>query len=305
VTIPSTNDCLYCNFSTFVTYTHLIIKVPSCSLATITWAESYAPLPKFVLYRFFCVGNCEEINIFIRMSSHDLVRVFKGVGLVVDHLVVMNKSGLREKISRAQFHVSELMKVGFEIRSDMSSSTESESNQSSHVGSPASNKSAHNTSPSTYNSVQPISATDTSLASIVIPIAKEAASSTSASSMPFTTPVAPIIPASTMIPLAPVMPTAVALPVVPIVTESVVSIPISIQDLKSFSGHHDEIPSKKNEDPTDLIGFDPVIKESNSNKTNQGGTRSSDTVVNGVRTSSMRERAVPATQLVRSFCARN
>jgi hypothetical protein len=241
---------------------------------------------------------------FLSMSSHDLVRVFKGVGLVVDHLVVMNKSGLREKISRAQFHVSELMKVGFEIRSDMSSSAESDSNQPSHVSSPASNKSAHNTSPSTYNGGQPISATVTPLVSVVVPIAKEAASSISASVMPFTTPVAPIIPAATMIPMAPMIPTAVALPVVPIVIESVVSIPISIQDLKSFSGHQDEIPSKKNEDPTDLIGFDPVIKESNPNIKKQNDEKNSDPVVNGVRTSSMRERAVPATQLVRSFCLR-
>lgn len=223
------------------------------------------------------------------MSSHDLVRVFKGVGLVVDHLVVMNKSGLREKMSRAQFHISELMKVGHEIRSDMSSSAESESNQSNHVGTPASNKSAQNTTPSSYNSVPPISVIATPFAPIVVPVVKEASSHPNASTVAFTTPVAPIIPVAAVV------------PIIPIVTESVVSIPISIQDLRSFSGQHDETPSRKNEDPKDLIGFDPVVKQNNPNKVNQSSGRNSDTVVNGVRTSSMRERAVPATQLVRYF----
>jgi hypothetical protein len=236
------------------------------------------------------------------MSSHDLVRVFKGVGLVVDHLVVMNKSGLREKISRAQFHVSELMKVGFEIRSDMSSSAESENTQTNHVSPPATNKSTHSTTPSSYNSVPPISVLATPLVPPIVPVVKDAASSTSASAMPFTTPVASITPAATLIHVAPIIPAAAVLPIMPIVTENVISIPISIQDLKSSRGHHDEIPSTKNEDPTDLIGFDPVIKERNTVKSKQGGIRNGDTVVNGVRTSSMRERAVPATQLVRSFC---
>lgn len=232
------------------------------------------------------------------MSSHDIVRVFKGVGLVVDHLVVMNKSGLRDKITRAQFHVNELMKVAYEIRSDMSSS-ESENSQSNYTSSPTGSKSSHDGSTSSYSSASPISVIPNPLAPTFVREGKEITPATSASAMPFLSPVAPTIHA--VVQITPIVASAVVMPSIPIVAERLVSIPISIQDLNTVSRHH-EIPLKKNEDPTDLIGFDPVIKGTNPSQTKHNGSRDSNSVVNGVRTSSMRERAVPATQLVRPSC---
>jgi aarF domain-containing kinase len=203
------------------------------------------------------------------MSSHDLVRVFRGVGLVVDQLVAHNKSGLREKVSRAQFHASELMKVAFEIRSDMANNDNNKSSENDHSYS----SSAHSAAETSHNSYSAPSA----------PVPPTPFVSTPIPSTPFVSPI-----------VAP-LPTTVSTPAstdsAALHQTSNVSIPISIQDfVKPVEVKHTE----KKEKTEDLIGFDPAVKNAEKKAAAAG-------VVNGVRTSSMRERAVPATQLARMW----
>lgn len=222
-----------------------------------------------------------------KMSSHDLIRVFKGVGLVVDHLVVMNKYGLREKITRAQFHVSELMKVGYEIGGDMSA-TEAKSHTDD------GQRSANNVDPR-HDHYTPSSAThpttSTSAAPHVPPFVTTQKETSSANIVINTAPFTKVAPHTD--PVASVSHIGTA------ATESLISIPISIDDFETINAQsvNKAAPQKGSED---LIGFDPRIKESAPLPGKQTGVRDANTVVNGVRTSSMRERAVPATQLVSS-----
>ena len=220
-----------------------------------------------------------------KMSSHDLVRVFKGVGLVVDHLVVMNKYGLREKLTRAQFHVSELMKVGYEIGGDMSATEAKSHTDDSH-------RSSNNVDPR-HDHYSPSSAThpttSTSAAPYVPPFVTTHKETSSTNTVINTAPFTKVAPLSDPVASVPHVDTAA--------TESLISIPISIDDFKTINAQsvNNVAPQKGSED---LIGFDPRIKESAPLPGKQTGARDANTVVNGVRTSSMRERAVPATQLV-------
>ena len=209
------------------------------------------------------------------MSSHDLVRVFKGVGLVVDHMVLINKTGLREKISRAQFHVSELMKVGFEMRNDMSSETESDKQQS-----------GYSTVQNSHNNVRstPDSSVSPTAPPFVVPTTKEAAyipvvDSVTATSTAETRPIINQMP-STILPIS----------------QPSISVQVSGENLNASDSVGKTIPISIS--PKDLIGFDQVVKEKLVGESKQNNVRNGDTVINGVRTSSMRERAVPATQLV-------
>ena len=209
------------------------------------------------------------------MSSHDLVRVFKGVGLVVDHMVLINKTGLREKISRAQFHVSELMKVGFEIKSEMSSETESEKAQS-----------GYSTVQNSYNNVRstPDSSVTPTAPSFVVPLTKETAS------IPVFDSVTTTSTAETK-PIINQMPTTI-LPI----SQPSISVQRPDENHNTLSSVSKTTPISIK--PKDLIGFDQVVKEKLVGESKQNNVRNGDTVINGVRTSSMRERAVPATQLV-------
>jgi hypothetical protein len=193
------------------------------------------------------------------MTSHDLVRVFKGVGLVVDQLVVLNKSGLREKVARAQFHASELMKVAFEIRNDMSKGSDARADehgsQQSYADHTSSSPAPHPHVPSAPTSHPP----------------------------PTHNPAPTPTPA---FPSASLDASYQTLPIIPI--------PIAIHEFQASTikpaeeVQHIKIPKKAE----DLIGFEQKEKKlaSESGKV--------DPAVNGVKTSSMRERAVPATQLV-------
>lgn len=220
-----------------------------------------------------------------KMSSHDLVRVFKGVGLVVDHLVVMNKYGLREKLTRAQFHVSELMKVGYEIGGDMSATEAKSHTDDSH-------RSANNVDPR-HDHYNPSSAThpttSTPAAPYVPPFVTTQKETSSTNTVINTAPFTKVAPLSDPVANVPHVDTAA--------TEPLISIPIPIDDFKTINAQsvNKVAPQKGSED---LIGFDPRIKESAPPPGKQTGVRDANTVVNGVRTSSMRERAVPATQLV-------
>jgi hypothetical protein len=231
------------------------------------------------------IAQLSHIKSISKMSSHDLVRVFKGVGLVVDHLVVMNKYGLREKITRAQFHVSELMKVGYEIGGDMSA-TEAKSHTDD------SQRSANNVDPR-HDHYSPSSAphptTSTSASPFVPPFVTTQKETSSTNTVINTAPSTKVTPLTDPIASVPQIDTAA--------TESLISIPISIDDFKTINTQslNKAAPQKGSED---LIGFDPRIKETASLSGKQTGVRDANTVVNGVRTSSMRERAVPATQLV-------
>ena len=239
-----------------------------------------------------------------KMSSHDLVRVFKGVGLVVDHLVVMNKYGLREKITRAQFHVSELMKVGYEIGGDMSSTEAKSHTEESHRTGHHGDQKHDHYAPSSV--VHPT--TSASAAPYVPPFVttpKEPSSANVAAAVPFMPPsvtaprdlssahsaansVAFIKPAPLTDPMTVASPTA----------ETFIAVPISIDDFKTINSQSVNKAATQSSSE-DLIGFDPRIKKATPSKVNETGVRDANTVVNGVRTSSMRERAVPATQLVR------
>ena len=238
------------------------------------------------------------------MSTHDLVRVFKGVGLVVDHLVVMNKTGMRDKIARAQFHASELMKVAFEIRNDMSNGSES-SSQQSHQYSPPNVDDLHASERPPSSHAAPSPAVHVPVAPFTVPAAAAVhhvvppfnASPAHHVAPPFTAPI--VVPtivqtAAHASPVAqPVVPAHVAAAAfVPMEPE--ISIPISLKDFTAMSGQ--PAAPLKNEKPEDLIGFEPPVKTASAGV--KGGARDGNTVINGVKTSSMRERAVPATQLV-------
>ena len=236
-----------------------------------------------------------------KMISHDLVRVFKGVGLVVDHLVIINKSGLKDKISRAQFHAGELMKVAMEIRGDIS-------NGSDYRG----QDSGGNHQSSNYN----VDEASTAAASHPLSTATHAAT--------YAAPVVDVImPPVMAVIVAPVMPSVITqthhareMPVTSIPSQTApvndstttsttvdehISIPISIRDFSAMSHAQNKGTSIDHtiEKPEDLIGFEPIARvTSPGDHTKQGGIRDGNTVINGVKTSSMRERAVPATQLV-------
>lgn len=239
-----------------------------------------------------------------KMSSHDLVRVFKGVGLVVDHLVVMNKYGLREKITRAQFHVSELMKVGYEIGGDMSSTeVKSHTDESHRTGHHGDQKHDHYASSSVVHPTTSASATPYVPPFVTTP--KEASSANIAAAVPFMPPFVTTpkdsssanLAANSVAYLKPA-PLADPVAVAPLTAESFIAVPISIDDFKSINSQSvDKAATQSSSE--DLIGFDPRIKKATPSKVNETGVRDGNTVVNGVRTSSMRERAVPATQLVR------
>mmetsp|Transcript_242 Transcript_242/g.294 ORF Transcript_242/g.294 Transcript_242/m.294 type:complete len:641 (-) Transcript_242:146-2068(-) len=201
------------------------------------------------------------------MSSHDLVRVFRGVGLVVDQLVAHNKSGLREKVSRAQFHASELMKVAFEIRTDMANN-DNKSSEHDHSYS----SSTHPTVENSHDFHSPPSSPVPPTPFITTPIP----------STPFVSPITAPLPMTVSTPPSIDSP--------PLHEASNVSIPISIQDYVKPA----EVKHVENTKTEDLIGFDPAIKNAEKKTTPAG-------VVNGVRTSSMRERAVPATPLGRMW----
>ena len=231
-----------------------------------------------------------------KMISHDLVRVFKGVGLVVDHLVLINKSGMKDKISRAQFHAGELMKVAMEIRGDISNGSDNRGQDSG--GNHQSN----------YYSVDEAS---TAAASHPLSAASHAAT--------YAAPVVDVImPPVMAVIVTPVMPSVITqahhpreMPVTSVPTAPVnystatvdehISIPISIRDFSAMSHAQTEVTRVDHtiEKPEDLIGFEPIARvTSPGDHTKQGGVRDGNTVINGVKTSSMRERAVPATQLV-------
>ena len=242
-----------------------------------------------------------------KMISHDLVRVFKGVGLVVDHLVLINKSGLKDKISRAQFHAGELMKVAMEIRGDISNGNDYKGQDS------GGNHQSHN-----YNVDETFSAAvSPTTTSHPLPTATNAATSTApvvATMMPPAMPVivTPIMPSAiTQIHQPMEMPTTSNPSSISVMTGSIaastigdehISIPISIRDFSAMN-HAQTDASRvdhKSEKPEDLIGFEPIARATSpGDHTKQGGVRDGNTVINGVKTSSMRERAVPATQLVR------
>lgn len=241
------------------------------------------------------------------MSSHDLVRVFKGVGLVVDHLIIMNKSGLKEKISRAQFHASELMKIAFEIRGDVSNGSDNKANESGN-----SQNSNYNVHDDFSDHVSSTMTSSTSPApTYVAPSAPAAPPVT-----PYTAPVIHPVHQSPL-PLNTTFATSAAMPAVRVqgtvatspanaasmTTDDHISIPISIKDFSATNSQHTEVPKLvcNADKPEDLIGFEPVAKAtSQGSHSKQGGARDGNTVINGVKTSSMRERAVPATQLVSS-----
>ena len=91
----------------------------------------------------------------------------------------------------------------------------------------------------------------------------------------------------------PIIPAYVAAaPFVP--PEPEISIPISLKDFTAMSSQ--PAAQLRNEKPEDLIGFEPPVRNTSTGV--KAGKRDGDTVINGVKTSSMRERAVPATQLV-------
>lgn len=215
------------------------------------------------------------------MSSHDLVRVFKGVGLVVDHMVLINKAGLREKISRAQFHVTELMKVGSEIRSEMSSETESDKPQP-----------GHSTVQNSYNNVRSSSAFMGSSSAtgtappFVVPPTKEAAD-------------IPVVDTATATLTAETKSNSYQMPTMILPTsQPSLSVQVSNENITGLNSVSKTAPISISIKPTDLIGFDQVMTEKMVGESKQKNVRNGDTVINGVRTSSMRERAVPATQLV-------
>lgn len=52
----------------------------------------------------------------------DMLRVFRGVRLVVESLIKQQSKPLQEKISRAQYHATELLKIAHVIHVDMSQS---------------------------------------------------------------------------------------------------------------------------------------------------------------------------------------
>lgn len=238
-----------------------------------------------------------------KMSSHDLVRVFKGVGLVVDHLVVMNKYGLREKITRAQFHVTELMKVGYEIGGDMSSTeAKSHTDESHRTGHHGDQKHDHHAPSSVMHPT-----TSASAAPYVPPLVttpKDQSSANVAAAVPYMPPFvatpkeSSVNSAANSVAFSKPAPLTDPVTVAPPTAESFIAVPISIDDYKTINSQSVDKAATQNSSE-DLIGFDPRIKKASPSKLNETGVRDANTVVNGVRTSSMRERAVPATQLVR------
>lgn len=190
------------------------------------------------------------------MSSHDIVRVFKGVGLVVDQLVVLNKSGLREKVSRAQFHASELMKVAFEIRSDMANNDNNKPSENDHNSNTTSHTS--HSAPTSHNSHSSPSS----------PVPPTPFVSTPIPSTPFVSPITsplPPLPSTVSVPTAP----TVTVPAVSMASHgtSNISIPISIQDFaKPVDIKHSEMKEKTE----DLIGFDPAVKNAEKKNTTTG-----------------------------------
>jgi aarF domain-containing kinase len=55
-------------------------------------------------------------------AAADLVRIGKGLNLVVDHLVSRSKPEVVARVKRAQFHLTELFKLAIEFRPDTSAS---------------------------------------------------------------------------------------------------------------------------------------------------------------------------------------
>jgi ABC1 atypical kinase-like domain len=69
----------------------------------------------------------------LQIMNQDLVRVFRGFGLVIDQIVTLNKPGFQSKLNRAQYHASELVKAVLEMRNDLN--TVSQQIQTSSAGS--------------------------------------------------------------------------------------------------------------------------------------------------------------------------
>jgi hypothetical protein len=202
------------------------------------------------------------------MSGTDLIRVARGLGLVLDRMVSLNKPGVVEKLGRAQFHLTELMKVVIDIRADMTTNANpvSVSRNTTEVSNPHLNVEIQK-----QNDIKIEKQNDIKIENFSVPETKCKINSDKPKGKPV----------------------LVADKAIHAVTPAVV-MQVNVAPVISAPVLERETNVKPIESQEDLIGFESVAVD-NANANNRIRLETT------VNVKAMRERAVPATQLERMW----